>query len=291
MEVKKQNTKWHSVYLFYNQEINYFLVKFMKPLVDRLVEDRLIISYFFIRYSDGGPHVRLRVLSTIGLEDILIENLRLYLAEEHYLIKYAFVDYIPEILRYGSQNAIVIAENQFYNSSKVSLKFLSENIEHWDYTLAIGYAIEMHVEFAKGIGLSRIQAINFFAFLSDRWFSTAAKIIKVSNEELKNAFQISFEQQKIKLTQNISRNWNKINRGFWYTSNKSIAEKLELYVKAGKLSLSEEFYTNKNIDFKWNIFDSYCHMTNNRLGVSNVDEAYIYFVIFKGLEFVDGKFD
>jgi hypothetical protein len=48
---------WH---LFYHSNQDSILVEGVKPLVEALDSDGLLSGFFFLRYWDGGPHLRLR---------------------------------------------------------------------------------------------------------------------------------------------------------------------------------------------------------------------------------------
>jgi thiopeptide-type bacteriocin biosynthesis protein len=58
-----------SIHIFYNvPNLRPLLVECVDPLLVRLHSAGLISSYFFIRYWMGGPHVRLRLLPSPGVE-------------------------------------------------------------------------------------------------------------------------------------------------------------------------------------------------------------------------------
>lgn len=52
---------WRSYHFFYRRDRDLLLVEFVRPVIAALLADRLIDRFFFIRYPEGGPHVRLRV--------------------------------------------------------------------------------------------------------------------------------------------------------------------------------------------------------------------------------------
>lgn len=59
-----------SVHVFYNApDLRPLIVNCIDPLVARLRREALIAFYFFIRYWEGGPHVRLRVLPVAGVPE------------------------------------------------------------------------------------------------------------------------------------------------------------------------------------------------------------------------------
>ncbi|MGH3897439.1 MAG: lantibiotic dehydratase C-terminal domain-containing protein [Pseudonocardiaceae bacterium] len=55
-------SRWVSVHLYYQGALNDLLCSAVRPLVGELAAAGLIDGFFFIRYWQGGPHVRLRVL-------------------------------------------------------------------------------------------------------------------------------------------------------------------------------------------------------------------------------------
>jgi hypothetical protein len=58
---------WVSVHTFYHGDLDRLLVDAVAPLLDELAEDGLAEDGFFVRYWDGGPHLRLRVLPAPGV--------------------------------------------------------------------------------------------------------------------------------------------------------------------------------------------------------------------------------
>jgi len=73
------NRHWLSSHIFYNNDPHPLLAGCVLPLVELLKEHRLIDRYFFIRYWEGGPHVRLRLAPAPGVTDDEIKKV----AEPH----------------------------------------------------------------------------------------------------------------------------------------------------------------------------------------------------------------
>jgi hypothetical protein len=65
-----------SYHLFYAGEIDDLVLQFVEPVAETIVTDGLASGYFFIRYWNGGPHVRLRLFGVADelLADQLIES-------------------------------------------------------------------------------------------------------------------------------------------------------------------------------------------------------------------------
>lgn len=55
-------TRWVSAHLYYHDALDDLLRSAVRPLAGELAAGGLIDGYFFVRYWQGGPHVRLRVL-------------------------------------------------------------------------------------------------------------------------------------------------------------------------------------------------------------------------------------
>ncbi|AJW62939.1 hypothetical protein VO54_01462 [Elizabethkingia miricola] len=103
------------------------LEEVVNPLTISLLEDNSISHWFFIRYHDPEPHLRIRLF--IGnLHNYYITLNRLTSALEKYTdseeISNIINDtYIRELERY-SEETILNAETLFFHSSKLSLNFL-----------------------------------------------------------------------------------------------------------------------------------------------------------------------
>ncbi|MGK5500625.1 lantibiotic dehydratase C-terminal domain-containing protein [Streptomyces sp. URMC 125] len=53
---------WVCAHIFYDTDQDALLTECARPLVRELTADGLVQRYFFLRYWEGGPHVRLRLL-------------------------------------------------------------------------------------------------------------------------------------------------------------------------------------------------------------------------------------
>lgn len=56
---------WKSYHVFLHGSIDLFLVKYLPVLLNECLQARLFRRFFFIRYSEGGDHVRLRFMPTV----------------------------------------------------------------------------------------------------------------------------------------------------------------------------------------------------------------------------------
>jgi len=170
----KGSSQWLSAHIFYAQSLNKVLAGFVKPFIEDILSRKLSEHYFFIRYHEKGPHIRLRIKEDgeNRIRPLLISAFNEYI--QHHLsisddaIKkedrlpdnsLIFIDYVPETIRYGGDEAIVIAERQFEISSKIALDLMSNGA--WDEKEAFKVAIQLHIGLLHSFGYS-IEEIPIF---------------------------------------------------------------------------------------------------------------------------------
>ncbi|MEV0967813.1 thiopeptide-type bacteriocin biosynthesis protein [Microtetraspora glauca] len=151
---------WISAHAFYQGDLDRLLVDLIDPLITELVAAGLVEQWFFLRYWDGGPHVRVRVLPAPGrarsdIEGLLTARFDTYvrvhpsservgqadygrlaraLAEWEGLSSYsprlwptdtlAFVPYRREHRRYGDGASMEAVERHFTESSAIAMSVL-----------------------------------------------------------------------------------------------------------------------------------------------------------------------
>lgn len=127
---------WRGLHLFLHtgtEETDAFLTDDLAPLLDALVADREAADWFFIRYGEDGPHLRIRVrgLTTAAAAELASALERLAKARaavdgpwpsRHAEVRP--VPYVPEIERYGGPLALPVAERTFAVSSRVAIDAL-----------------------------------------------------------------------------------------------------------------------------------------------------------------------
>ncbi|PWK63662.1 thiopeptide-type bacteriocin biosynthesis protein [Streptomyces sp. CG 926] len=131
---------WQSHHLFLHsttEDTDRFLTRDAAPLLDRLVTAGEAADWFFIRYGQDGPHLRIRVRTTAtaadltrlpDLPDLLARRARQVPAvpgpwpSRHAEIR--AVPYVPETRRYGGPRALPVAEALFADSTRTALDVL-----------------------------------------------------------------------------------------------------------------------------------------------------------------------
>ncbi|MEV5595453.1 thiopeptide-type bacteriocin biosynthesis protein [Streptomyces sp. NPDC052496] len=79
-----EGSDWVGAHIFYDTGQDALLTDCVRPLVARLTADGLVQRWFFLRYWEGGPHVRLRLLPArsadrAGIEEVTGRHVRAYL--------------------------------------------------------------------------------------------------------------------------------------------------------------------------------------------------------------------
>lgn len=150
-------TTWISLHAFHHGDLDELLLHGVRPLVTRLRQEELIDGFFFLRYWDGGPHLRIRLSPVTAAAAPDVRGIALGRLRDHLtahpsrdlpdLGGYAasaarlaagegMTDYLraplpnntvheipyrPETDRYGEGASLAAAERHFTESSRIAL--------------------------------------------------------------------------------------------------------------------------------------------------------------------------
>lgn len=214
---------WLSAYLYYNEPWENLLQEALIPFVEQSLKANEVEQYFFIRYWEKGPHIRLRFYGNATyLQNELKPRLMAYfsayfsekpsvrenqelidkLPDEHKWFEnnsIQFIDYEPETERYGGEEALLVAERQFQVSSDVVLAAISES-SNWNYERALGVAIQMHLAFGFALGMNAVEMAEFYSYIFKGWLPMAYNaydetLTKEQHLEKQNEVVVLFAQQ------------------------------------------------------------------------------------------------
>ena len=300
-------TSWISFHIFYNDDLNKLLWRLLMPFIEELYTSNLISHCFFIRYWEGGSHIRLRILladnsSQEWIEKKMTEKLEINNAFKKGEVRVILTEYVPELDRYGGVYSINLAEECFEYSSNSILEIFKQNEKDWNYSNAISFAMQMHLLFLKNSGMSDHEILQFLDFLIQVNIPYAIKDVDDIDlgEKARTIlmhFENSYNRQKESIDYVCNTLWTQERETLdgWRTSwSKNI---FSLVIRYNNLDLKGvieapqwiEMMVNSTVSpnclKKWTIWDSYFHMSNNRMGIYQRDEAFIYFAIKKGLDF------
>lgn len=293
--ILKQDNNW-LFYCLYPKNVNLLdkvLLDIIEPLSFIFNKEEDYTKWFFMRYWDSkGCHIRLRYLTTETGEGKIrgyiendvsekLENINYNPLELHKPIIpiSQFPDtptliskevYIPEYEKYGGIEGVKIAEDLFECSSNLTLLILKEervsSINRYYIALYIMYkAISSIIRKKKSIS-------RFFANYIHYWSGGDTD----RGEEFREKLSFAVEKRIGK----VMEDWNLIEK-----MSESISlvpvylEKFENSIRLIK-ECSEIDINYENIAFH------YLHMTNNRLGITTLEEAYLAKIIY---EFIQNK--
>lgn len=226
---KGQKNSWLAAHLYYNEPWEEFLTKAVEPYVSSIMGAGVIDQYFFVRYWDRGPHIRIRFKgeSTV-IEQLfrpnLVEHFENYFEDRpskrtnpNYPVNFPeefkwlpnnsvqFFNYEPEFERYGGPVGVQIAEEHFQISSDVALHSIKEKGFKWTYDDALGAAVKLHLSFIYTMGFDLISAVSFFRMIFYNWLPRSFRFYtkglsreeyqKLSNETI-DSFSRAYEMQK-----------------------------------------------------------------------------------------------
>lgn len=271
----KQMPAWVSYYLYYETEADGLLVNKLWPLVQKLRDKRLIQQFFFIRYTDAeGPHIRLRALpvSTRARTTVMRQVKKEFPAAK-------FAAYIPETERYGGPIGMQIAEQLFEASSTAVLKTLAA-AESWNYRRALAVALQMHIGMLQALGVSRMETVALCKHLTQ----------SAHGGEFVDLFEQGLAAQRQTVSPGLRAIWNAYESNVrlkdawfteWHQAMTEVGAEIRQASNAHKLVLPN---SPQHDDALWALYESYLHMTNNRLGVANRDEAFLAYILQDSLK-------
>lgn len=249
---------WLCVHLYYRGSLDELLTACVAPFIEKHLQ--LLDAgtpYFFIRYPEGGNHIRLRMRTCY--KALLVELLHQHTeaAALPFAVHCRQQEYIPETTRYGNEASIAWAENYFCLSSRITLQWLIHKRPS-----ASVFAICQHMALLTLGGFSTAQQLALCNYFIDDWI----RIFK--SPEHKDLIIAAFERlllsQKEMLLPAIYRQY------LDWRNDTGVTAKLRnithRYLHAG--------FSAEQLAVA---LTGMMHMTHNRLGIDNQEEAYIMY--------------
>jgi hypothetical protein len=224
------NNAWLSAHIFYFDNLDNLILDGIQPLIRSLHQQEKIESYFFIRYWQGGPHIRLRLLgqaatlanevkpyltTTIGkylaespatssIDEAEIKVSHIWMAEREYQKRefiplYSnnslhWIDYQPEYHRYGGKTGVAIAERHFRDSSEMAFQVLTRSRAASNQRTGLALQLLTVLPLMLGIPLAKLS--SYFANYSDIWLCYFDNLPTV---DLKREFHQHYLRQQSRL--------------------------------------------------------------------------------------------
>lgn len=272
---------WLAAHIFYPGDLDKILLYFVRPFLHGIYPKlRQPTPCFFIRYWEEGSHIRLR-LNIPPDKETLIRN-ELLLQASSFFKEYPappqmsgppapaptvkFVPYIPETDRYGNLQSLPRAEHQFFQSSVFVLEWLAQTSK----APILIESLRMHliVLCATRWEISRLNEVCIFfmeGWLPRLYDSSGDKTAQ--KKQWLDLFRQSFQRHSEQILPAAGIFWKELKQGTAdqrsLTFLRANTEIFRAYENLG--------FTNDKIS---SVVSSMIHMGNNRLGISNYEEAY-----------------
>ena len=305
---------WISLHVFYAGDAGPLLTGWVGPTVRRLRDEDRLAGWFFIRYWLEGPHVRLRLRPSTnvatgalrteleaGLADFLTRHPAPELpvvgtAEQHralYLAEYdqrswdqrygrtgrmpvrpnnswLHAAYEPEYGRYGGPGGIRVAEWHFEKSSDTAIRLLASG------TLRHGTRLGLSVAHAATLVATFLDdpdaRLDFLARYRDSWDGTYS-----AGADLRRQYENAYRRAAERLRPRVDGVLATVRHAAaapsaegWAAHCRCLRRRVTALVEAGEYEPDVHDPATALRD----LLPSYLHMTNNRLGVNVLDEAY-----------------
>jgi thiopeptide-type bacteriocin biosynthesis protein len=322
---------WVSLHVYYNKDPRELLTECVGPLLDELRGAAILERAFFIRYFEGGSHVRLRLLPSAAgaapeLEARARSAIGAYLTRRPSLLgspdpfmppmfsrwfeleygadrlrevygpegripffpnnSIRSVEYRPEYGRYGGAAGVDLAERHFETSSNVALGCLREANAHVR-SILLGHAIQL-MQIALLVLLRDEAAMReFLSRYEAHWIAS----YEVAEPDGRPQLEPKYRRLAAGLAARYREACRTVAEGAAFGTATATRWRDEMVSLRARL---EEAWTARALEVPSGVgtFDaamayllpSYVHMTNNRLGVRIVEEAYLAYLLRRTIE-------
>ncbi|MQS16831.1 SagB/ThcOx family dehydrogenase [Streptomyces kaniharaensis] len=269
---------WHSLHLSLHlttEATDAFVTEDLAPLMDGLTAGRPGADWFFIRYGEGGPHLRIRYRGlaggpTNGHDDLAGELARL--AAEHAPVagpwpsRHADVDavpYVPETERYGGPVALPLAEDVFVTSARTVVHALRANPSR---AARLPLAADLAHATAHALGLDQLAAGQWLRrhAASWRWIDEVELLPAAAVHAQVNSVFAGQRQALVRRAQTVRTSLDEGTAAPWLAAWADQVRATEARLRA---ALGEQ--DQDRLPWVW---ASQLHMLFNRLGVTPDEE-------------------
>lgn len=281
---------WLSVHFFHGGDHDRLLQLLVTPVVQQAG-----CPYFFIRYWEGGPHIRLRLYVAderqTEIKRLLEDQARAYFAAypssrqdgaypSQRLLpndSWQYIPYVPEIERYGNVYTMPLAEQQFHLSSACVLQSLNP-------AGALMQAIRLNLALLQALQLTPLHTLQvcrrFIAAWLPRLFLPEQDRQQQHDHYLQRMHEKFLAYAPV-LAPAAAELWQGMEQGNAPPALQTFTEgNRDVFAQYRQLGFGDEQLAD--------VAGSFLHMGHNRLGVSNLDEAYIMYFTCKCLEHIYG---
>ncbi|KZU81086.1 Lantibiotic biosynthesis dihydropyridinesynthase TsrD family [Lactiplantibacillus plantarum] len=269
--------EWHSLHIFVRtNELQDALIIYLHQEIQKLKKENNVNKWFFIRYWEGGPHVRFRYQGHYD-ESKMIKNITAFLKQkneqevsisrqqyyENINIsaegftsidelpwfkqgEVVSISYEPEILRYGGDKNIILSEQVFDLSSEITTQIILYTRQNFSLRFLLSVYVVKNLIKKMPDKLFPEGKFEFLQFCLKSWEEFEPGNIQFDLNKM-FSFMVSKKEQLEKVSKNILEQNDSLNQIV------NLTERIQ-----------EGLYDSTHIA---SIIFSQLHMTFNRLGI------------------------
>lgn len=257
-----------SEWLFFNvfcsaKTADKILKEYLLPFIETGEQANLFDLFFFLRYNEGGSHLRIRFYNhnIAKQNEVLFEFMNLFgpLLKSNVIERITVDTYVQETQRYGGHNLIEEAEALFNVDSLATLKILDLLESGIENNYRVLFGIRGLDILMDDFNLSLFEKRELSKKMFDRFFKefgSSPALQKNLNTKFKNLKEVIFSHMDSRQDSN-----NEITEVVEIFRNRSMHSKEIINRIVTKLAVQHE-----NILF--DLLASYFHMSINRLFIS-----------------------
>ncbi len=314
MAVPEVNWTWLSCHVFYHADTDPLLVDLLLPMLDDLRRRKLVRRRFYLRHWERGPHIRVRmqvpdehrdavrteverVVTAYLLHhpgpadtdpDRLREARRRLSRLEHgtddpgELLRTVepanslrWIDYLPELDKYGGPTGVAIAEDVFDASTS-----LAGNVVRLvaDDRARLGVALQFLLLASRSLGLDAEQRVVFLRHYHHRWLGYLP-----DTERLLPAWDRQYTHQQATYASTLAAldAGDEVGRTVgrrWELAMTSTLTRLRPLVDQGAVWPAEVDRSAPPFVAMAALVSQYLHTTNNRMNVRPQGECFVAYL-------------
>jgi thiopeptide-type bacteriocin biosynthesis protein len=313
-------TSWLAMHLLlpdggelYGAHADDVIRQIVAPLASECRQCGLASRFFFLRYSEAGNHVRLRLCAAIrtlvpDLRSRVLSRIAAFYPNSHIhehettdarrsnntrdrsslIASMYWSTYSPELVRYGGPAAMELAERIFESSSLTAIALLQGISE--PRTRRLGKALMATLTLIQAFAPDRDEAGDLSQLCHQSYVRILCGGVDSTITSWTALCDRSAQQQRSRVLRLVDDVWCTVETGGSLTTDidtyrgsllRARNDLMELFRKA-------EVTTGGTTATSWRqcvryLVPSYLHMMNNRLGVTVAEEAYLLRLIASGL--------
>jgi len=299
------NKCWLSAYIYFRgagihkSACDDVILDVIYPFVRTCERHNWISRYFFVRYNENGPHIRLRLLGEDEtLRDTVKPQLKKHVQEalrsdlrpkEHGDEIVHWIPYERETNRYGGQEGVRLAEQFFHCSSEVCFKLLKKS-RGQARSSRLGTGLLSMVVLLYAFSRTQEQAVQLMNQYKEGYLRY--KVLDDDQaSDLQEIFEEMYEQQGETLSRYVNETKSRLERGVpltdaldvYYRNLIEISDRFHDLFQKGLLAKDQAVLNSWGQAIR-TIIPNYLHMNNNRLGITLLEESYLAYLIARTYE-------